>query len=72
VLESRRAIPPLTGILVAIIAGSRSTGVGEERRSCLQDLADHVTPATEQVEDFRLLSPLPGLMSGQTDSARST
>jgi magnesium transporter len=54
VLEFQRAAQPLSGILAAIMAGFDKYGVGEELRSYLRDVADHVVQVNERVEGFRL------------------
>jgi magnesium transporter len=54
VLEFQRAVQPLTGILAAIMAGFDKYGVGEELRSYLRDVTDHVVQVNERVEGFRL------------------
>nr|WP_309711829.1 magnesium and cobalt transport protein CorA [Pseudolysinimonas sp.] len=55
VIEFQRAVVPLGGILDQFAAGFADGHVEEELEPVLRDIADHVTQATEKVEEFRVL-----------------
>lgn len=55
VIDFQRAVVPLAGILDQFAAGFADGHVDEELEPVLRDIADHVTQATEKVDEFRVL-----------------
>jgi magnesium transporter len=55
VIEFQRAVVPLGGILEQFEAGFADGHVDDELKPVLRNIADHVTQATEKVEEFRVL-----------------
>lgn len=55
VIDFERAVVPLGDILDQFKAGFADGHVEEELEPVLRDIADHVTQATEKVEEFRVL-----------------
>jgi len=55
VIEFQRAVVPLNAMLDQFSAGFADGHVDDHLEPVLRDIADHVTQATEKIEEFRVL-----------------